>query len=137
MLTGTGQYSSPAAQLTYDGTLVGAYEQIAKCCRRAWRTGSDPSEPTGSFVKILQRPGEDVTEFVDRLSSALRRQIPSPTEEDELLKQLAHENASEDCKAAFHLFVKVVALLILSECVKYGYTGSQTNHASSRNLCCL
>ena len=102
MLTGTGHYSSPAAQLTYDGTLVGAYEQIAKCCRRAWRTGSDPSEPTGSFVKILQRPGEDVTEFVDRLSSALRRQIPSPTEEDELLKQLAHENASEDCKAAFH-----------------------------------
>ena len=102
MLTGTGQYSSPAAQLTYDGTLVGAYEQIAKRCRRAWRTGSDPGEPTGSFVKILQRPGEDVTEFVDRLSSALRLQIPSPTAEDELLKQLAHENASEDCKAAFH-----------------------------------
>ena len=136
MLTGTGQYSSPAAQLTYDGTLVGAYEQIAKCCRRAWRTGSDPSEPTGSFVKILQRPGEDVTEFVDRLSSALRRQIPSPTEEDELLKQ-PMKMPVKIARPPFTLFVKVVALLILSECVKYGYTGSQTNHASSRNLCCL
>ena len=102
MLTGRGQYSSPLAQLTYDGTLVGAYEQIAKCCRRAWRTGSDPGEPAGSFVKILQRPGEDVPEFVDRLSSALRRQIPSPTAEGELLKQLAYENASEGCQAALH-----------------------------------
>ena len=75
----TGQYTSPVAQLTYEGILMGAYEQIAKWCRRVWQTASDPSEPTGSFVKILQRPGEDVTEFVDRLSSALRCQINSPS----------------------------------------------------------
>ena len=59
MLTRTGQYTSPVAQLTYEGILTGAYEQIAKWCRRVWQTASDPSEPTGSFVKILQRPGED------------------------------------------------------------------------------
>ena len=59
MLIGTGQYTSPTAQLTYEGTLVGAYEQVTKCCRRAWQTVSDPDKPTGSFVKILQRPGED------------------------------------------------------------------------------
>ena len=47
------------AQLTYEGTLVGAYEQVTKCCRRVWQTVSDPDKPTGSFVKILQRPGED------------------------------------------------------------------------------
>ena len=59
MLIGTGQYTSPTAQLTYEGTLVGAYEQVTKCCRRAWQTVSDPDKPTGSFVKILERPGED------------------------------------------------------------------------------
>ena len=114
MLTGTGQYSSPLAQLTYDGTLVGAYEQIAKCCRRARRAGSDPGEPAGSFVKILQRPGEDVPEFVDRLSSALRRQIPSLTAEGELLKQLAYKMPVKTARPPFTLFVKMAALLILS-----------------------
>ena len=59
MLTRTGQYTSPVAQLTYEGILTGAYEQITKRCRRVWQTVSDPSDPTGSFVKILQRPGKD------------------------------------------------------------------------------
>ena len=36
MLIGTGQHTSPTAQLTHEGTLVGAYEQITKCCRRTW-----------------------------------------------------------------------------------------------------
>ena len=52
--------------------------------------------------KILQRPREDITEFVDWLSSALSRQINSSTSEDILLKQLAYENASEDCEAALN-----------------------------------
>lgn len=34
MLTRTGQYTSPVAQLTYEGTLTRAYEQITKWCRR-------------------------------------------------------------------------------------------------------
>ena len=59
MLTGTGQYTSPTAQLTYEGTVVEAYQQVTKCCRRAWQTASDPDKPTGSSVKILQRPGDD------------------------------------------------------------------------------
>ena len=59
MLTRTGRYTSPTAQLTYEGILMGAYEQIAKHCRRVWQIVSDPGEPTGSFVKIFQRPGED------------------------------------------------------------------------------
>ena len=63
---------------------------------------SDPNEPTASFVKILQRPGEDFTEFVDQLSSALHCQINSPAVEDILLKQLAYENADEDGKAALN-----------------------------------
>ena len=60
------------------------------------------SEPTGSFVKILQRPKKDFTEFVDWISSALHHQINSPTVEDILLKQLAYENANKDCKAALN-----------------------------------
>ena len=32
MLTRTGQYTSQVAQLTYEGTLTKAYEQIAKWC---------------------------------------------------------------------------------------------------------
>ena len=44
-----------------------------------------------------------LTEFVDWLSSALHCQINSPTVEDILLKQLAYENANEDCKAALNL----------------------------------
>ena len=110
MLTRTRQYTSPVAQLTYEGILTGTYEQIAKRCRRVWQTVSDPSEPTGSFVKILERPGKDFTEFVDRLSSALCRQINSPTVEDILLKPLAYENANEDCKAALNPLHQNVSL---------------------------
>ncbi|KAL6040765.1 hypothetical protein STEG23_017473, partial [Scotinomys teguina] len=63
MLTGTGQYADLAAQIQYDPAV---YAQIIAAAMRAWK--ALPNKASGEQLsKVIQRPSEPFSEFVDRL----------------------------------------------------------------------
>ena len=99
MLTGSGHYSNLNQQLAIpDAALV----TIADIVVKAWRrlpNRTDASSVSG-FAAVRQGPKEPYGDFVDRLIVAVERQIEDRHARNMLTKQLAFENANDDCKNA-------------------------------------
>ncbi|KAG8142865.1 hypothetical protein E2320_006052 [Naja naja] len=51
-----------------------------------------------NLLKVIQEPSEPYTTFINRLQTALERQIQNQAARQELLIKLAFEHANEDCK---------------------------------------
>nr|KAF6308023.1 hypothetical protein mMyoMyo1_008816 [Myotis myotis] len=95
MLAGLGQYNDVRTQLNY---VQLAYEQIRACGRKAWWALPAKGDSEGVFSKCIQGPLESFSDFVARLTQAVRRQIQHEIAGDILIQQLAYENANDDCK---------------------------------------
>lgn len=97
MLVGTGPFLDVTKQLAYDPL---AYEQLSLAAQRAWKTIPGTGKPQGSFTRCLQGPTEPYSQFVDRLTQAVHRQVAHSQVADILIKLLAYENANKDCRRA-------------------------------------
>ncbi|XP_064503473.1 endogenous retrovirus group K member 5 Gag polyprotein-like [Pseudopipra pipra] len=103
-LTGDGNYRSIDAQTGYNREV---YEVIAKHAMRAIRKlPSSDRDANLSFTKIVQGPTESYTKFLDRLQSALDRQIENEEAREILSRRLAFENANVDCQRVLQTLPK-------------------------------
>ena len=64
--------------------------------------GPEGKEST-TFTKIIQGSGEAFTEFLQRLGSAVKRDILDPETRQSLIEILAFENANTKCMRAIRL----------------------------------
>ena len=71
---------------------------IKEVAIRAWAK-IDSSTSNGSFVKILQGPTEKYTQFIDKFKEAIDHSLEDASLWEIILKQLAFDNANEDCQA--------------------------------------
>ncbi|KAJ7412431.1 hypothetical protein BTVI_46450 [Pitangus sulphuratus] len=102
-LAGEGAYSAPGTQIGYPREI---YEVISKLVLRSvQKLPSTDKDSNLSLAKILQevtelipQKAEPFSEFLDRLQTALNKQADDDTARDLLFKQLANENANNDCK---------------------------------------
>ena len=97
-LLGDGQWQTTAQQL---GLSDLALEQTAKIVKKAWMKLPVPSDGhSPGFASIRQGATESYSDFVSRLLVAVERQIDNHKARAMLQKQLAYENANEDCRTA-------------------------------------
>ena len=97
-LIGDGQFQTTAQQL---GLSDLAIEQLAKIMKKAWAKLPVSTEgPSPGFTTIRQGPTESFSDFVSRLITAIERQIDNHKARSMLQKQLAFENANDDCRKA-------------------------------------
>jgi hypothetical protein len=64
--------------------------------------GPEGKEST-TFTKIIQGSGEAFTEFLQRLGSAVKRDILDPETRQSLIEILAFKNANTKCMRAIRL----------------------------------
>ena len=67
---------------------------------RAWAR-VDSVNSDGSFVKITQGHEEEYAQFIGKLKDAVEKSIRDETLQNIILKQLAFENANEECRSMF------------------------------------
>ncbi|XP_077915011.1 endogenous retrovirus group K member 8 Gag polyprotein [Halichoerus grypus] len=98
MLTGSGPFSDVQEQLV--NTPPAATAQESEIALAAWGKLTPSGEMGQSYIKIVQDPTEAYTDFISLLEMAIDRQVDNKPAKEHLLKQLAFENANEDCQAA-------------------------------------
>ncbi|GAB0208645.1 endogenous retrovirus group K member 10 Gag polyprotein-like [Grus japonensis] len=96
-LMGEGHYATGIAQA---GLSRNVLTQATGLALRALRWVPDFSKQESSFASIRQGPQEPYVQFLDRLQTAIQRQIDSSEAAELLLFQLAIENANTDCRRA-------------------------------------
>ncbi|GAB0187332.1 endogenous retrovirus group K member 10 Gag polyprotein-like [Grus japonensis] len=96
-LMGEGNYATGAAKA---GLSRNVFTQAAGLALRALRRVPDFGKWESSFASIRQGPQEPYVQFLDRLQTAIQRQIESSEAAELLLFQLAIENANMDCRRA-------------------------------------
>lgn len=101
MLLGQGRF---AQQQTGYPAVV--YDQINAICVRAWRSVPNRGEITGNLTKILQGPNEPFADFLARLVEAATKIFGDPDQAMPLIKQLAFEQCTKECRQAIMPFKK-------------------------------
>ncbi|GAB0203406.1 endogenous retrovirus group K member 6 Gag polyprotein-like [Grus japonensis] len=96
-LMGEGHYATGIAQA---GLSRNVLTQATGLALRALRRVPDCGKRESSFASIRQGPQEPYIQFLDRLQTAIQRQIDSSEAAELLLFQLAIENANTDCRRA-------------------------------------
>ena len=96
-LVGKGALNTPQQQVTMHALVLNASTTAAKI---AFRRTPDPTSATQQWGSVRQGPTEPYATFMDRLMTAIHRQISNPDAQNVVLRQLAFENANEDCRAA-------------------------------------
>ena len=96
ILTGTGAMANITAQL--DNITPQMLHFIREISCRAWAK-VDNVNSDGSFVKITQGHEEEYAQFIGKLKDAIEKSIRDETLQNIILKQLAFENASEECQS--------------------------------------
>ena len=66
----------------------------------AWDRITPQGEPTDSYTKILQGPGEMYVDFLASLETATSHTVIGKEAKRPLEKLLAYENANQDCQKA-------------------------------------
>nr|XP_021151094.1 endogenous retrovirus group K member 7 Gag polyprotein-like [Columba livia] len=97
MLLGTGQYITPQAQA---GLPWQVFVQTTRIAITAWRRIPEAGQRVSSFATLRQGPQESYISFVDRLQTAIARQVENEDVAKVMLLQLAYDNANCDCQAA-------------------------------------
>ena len=67
----------------------------------AYRTWAkvDSANSDGSFVKFIQGHEEEYSQFIGKLKDAIEKSIKDVTLQNIIFKQLAFENANEECQS--------------------------------------
>ncbi|XP_074894910.1 uncharacterized protein LOC142035984 [Buteo buteo] len=94
-LLGEGQYSSPQLQATWPPM---ALEQAQNIGLMAMKRTMDMAAPKQKYATICQGPTEPFLQFVEKISAALEKQVEDEVLRQILCKQLARDNADEDCQ---------------------------------------
>lgn len=95
MLLGQGRFAN--AQTGYPGQV---YQQINEVATKAWKSLPNKGEVSGNLTKILQGPMEPFSDFVVRLVEAAGKVFGDPDTAMPLIKQLAYEQCTRECRAA-------------------------------------
>jgi len=96
ILTGTGTMADVMAQLA-NITLEMLHFIKETACRA--RAKVDSANSDGSFVKIIQGHEEEYSQFIGKLKDAVEKSFKDVTLQNIILKQLAFENANEECQS--------------------------------------
>lgn len=97
MLTGEGGFTMTTAQFALNNRHLST---LGNLVIRAWGKIPDKGDKAkGAFSTIRQGATETYNDFISRLVGAAERQVENDEARKMLLKQLAYENANEDCKA--------------------------------------
>ena len=96
ILTGTRAMADMIAQLANITPQMLHFIREISC--RAWAK-VDNVNSDGSFVKITQGHEEEYTQFIGKLKDAVKKSIRDETLQNIILKQLAFENANEECRS--------------------------------------
>ncbi|XP_059708265.1 endogenous retrovirus group K member 8 Gag polyprotein-like [Haemorhous mexicanus] len=96
-LAGTGAQTTIRDQLRMPPE---TYNQVRGLAIRALKRVPDINRTEPGFSTIRQGPQEPYVNFIDRLQTAVNRQIDLPAAAEVLLKSLAYENANIDCRKA-------------------------------------
>lgn len=75
--------------------------QIKLCCLRAWQRVDTSGKASPVFT---QQAGEPYTDFLPRLTTAIKKAISQEEAQRLILESLAYENASPDCRKAIQPF---------------------------------
>ncbi|XP_074894907.1 uncharacterized protein LOC142035983 isoform X2 [Buteo buteo] len=94
-LLGAGQYSSPQLQATWPPM---ALEQAQNIGLMAIKRAMDMAAPKQKYATIRQGPTGPFLQFVEGISAALEKQVEDEVLRQILCKQLARDNANEDCQ---------------------------------------
>ncbi|KAL6066104.1 hypothetical protein STEG23_017586 [Scotinomys teguina] len=113
-ILGEGHFADRNIQATYD-------EHTISLCRtaalNAWEKIPEPGKQTEVYTKIFQGPREPFTDFLQRLTTAIKKAV-SDTELRKLLTEtLAFNNANTECKRI--LTPLKVRLAPLEEWIQY------------------
>ena len=96
ILTGIGAMAETAVRLQFVQPPMLYW--IKEVAIRAWAK-IDSATSDGSFVKILQGPTEEYAHFISKLKEAIDCSLKDASLREIILKQLAFNNANEDCQA--------------------------------------
>jgi len=96
ILTGTGTMADVMAQLA--NITLEMLHFIKETACRAW-ANVDSANSDGSFVKIIQGHEEEYSQFIGKLKDAVEKSFKDVTLQNIILKQLAFENANEECQS--------------------------------------
>jgi transcriptional regulator CtsR len=96
ILTGTGTVANVMAQLA--NVTLEMLHFIKETACRAWAK-VDSANSDGSFVKIIQGHEKEYSQFIGKLKDAIEKYIKDVTLQNIILKQLAFENANEECQS--------------------------------------
>ena len=93
ILTGTWNMADVMAKLANITPEMLHFIKETAC--RAW------AKVDGSFVKIIQGHEDEYSQFIGKLKDATEKSIKDVTLQNIILKQLAFENANEECRSMF------------------------------------
>ena len=96
ILTSTGAMAETAAQLQFVQPPMLYWNKEVAIRAQA---KIDKSTSDGSFVKIFQGPTEEYAQFIGKLKEAIDRSLKDASFREIILKQLAFDNANEECQA--------------------------------------
>lgn len=96
MLVGDGQWATTEQQIQL---AQGALTHVRDVALWAWEKVDTGSEFAGSYIKVIQGAGESYADFVGRLTNCIEKQVRDDSTRKLLLRQLAFDNANEDCQA--------------------------------------
>ena len=96
MLIGEGKWHDPKKQVTLPRAL---FAHVHDAALWAWEKIDADAKFKGSYTKVIQGVSETYADFIGRLMEAIEKQVKGKETQELLSKQLAFENANEDCQA--------------------------------------
>ncbi|XP_031950659.1 uncharacterized protein LOC116437164 [Corvus moneduloides] len=94
-LTGLGIFSNPKLQANWDPLVL---EQAQNVGMGALLKSIDMAAPKIRYVKISQGQKEHFLSFVEKITAALEKQVEDETLRQMLCRQLARDNANDECR---------------------------------------
>jgi hypothetical protein len=97
-LQGVGPFADALQQM--QGTPQ-YFDQVRLCAKRAWSSLPDSSrESTESFLQLKQKANELWAEFLAHVKCTISHKIQHADEQRFLVRQIAYEGATKECKQA-------------------------------------
>ena len=100
---------------------------------RAWAK-VDSVNSDGSFVKITKGHEEEYAQFIGKLKDAIEKSIRDETLQNIILKQLAFENANEECRSVLRPIQETGSYGIFESLQRYWIYVLQSKINGTRNF---
>ncbi|CAI7935206.1 endogenous retrovirus group K member 24 Gag polyproteinpolyprotein-like isoform X1 [Podarcis lilfordi] len=126
-LTGGGNFLTIAQQLALDPMYWEATTAAAQEALSA--VPDEKTERDGRWGSVRQGPAEPYGQFVDRLYNTLKRQVQDVAAQEVIVRQLAFDNANEDCKQALRPLMTTPNIAIADMLKACQSVGTETHKA--------